>query len=562
MQVFDRFAAQKCFVSWLGLGYNAASQLEQGSSISKLYLIGGGMRKASLQREVCLAFLLAVCGVLAACGSGNVPMSEPTVAITKTANPLVAVYTITPICQGQAMVEFGTDTTYGRSTAWYPTQAFTANILVAGMKASTTYHMRSQYQCNNSTFVGTSGDQTFTTGALPSTPFPKLAIARPNPSLSSTENPGIELLDLIDEAAPSGIMKAVITDRDANPIWYYDTGVAQGYWPYTYKLMPNGHMIFSITQTVAQGTILREVDLAGNTVREMNAGVLAQKMQAVGFNFQIGGFHHDLIPMDNGHLILLCNYYQPFTDLPGYPGVTKVLGDAIVDLDPDWNPVWAWSAFDHLDVNRHLNGLPDWTHGNAVVYSPNDGNLLLSMRHQSWVIKIDYNNGTGAGDVLWKLGYQGDFSLPTDDPSEWFSFQHYPWILSQSGPQTTLAIWDNGDNRVMNTNGQICGVAGSVACYSRATIFQIDESTKAATLLWDDLPGLFSFFAGSINQLQNGNVEFDLNAPSGQSFAAQVQEVTHTADPQIVWEMTIPFPTYAYRAYRIPSLYPGVSWSY
>jgi len=26
-------------------------------------------------------------------------------------------------------------------------------------------------------------------------------------------------------------------------------------------------------------------------------------------------------------------------------------------------------SFDHLDVNRHLNGLPDWTHSNAIVYT-------------------------------------------------------------------------------------------------------------------------------------------------------------------------------------------------
>lgn len=505
--------------------------------------------------------ITAVCNVLVACGTAN--PETPKVTIAATQNPLVAQYTLAPFCVGQAMVEFGPDTSYGRSTPWYPTQGFAVTILVAGMKASTTYHMRSQFQCYDiSARTGTTEDQTFTTGPLPSIPFPKLTVSRPNPSLSSSENPGIELVDLIDAGAASGIMKAVITDRDANPIWYYDTGVAQGNWPYTYKLMANGHMIFSISRSVAQGTILREVDLAGNTIREMDTGVLAQRMQKAGFSFYITGYHHDLIPMPNGHLIVLGNYYKPFTDLPGYPGVTDVLGDAIVDLDPNWNPVWAWSTFDYLDVNRHLNGLPDWTHGNALVYSPNDGNLLLSMRHQSWIIKIDYNNGAGTGDVLWKLGYQGDFSLPTDDPSEWFSFQHYPWILSQSGPQTTLAIWDNGDNRVLNSSGEICGVPGSIACYSRATIFQIDESTKAATLLWDDLPGMFSFFAGSINQLENGNVEFDVNAPSGFPFAAQVQEVTHTTDPEIVWEMTVPFPTYAYRAYRIPSLYPGVSWNY
>ena len=117
------------------------------------------------------------------------------------------------------MVEFGLDTSYGRSTAWYPTQGFIANILVAGMKASTTYHMRSQYQCYNRTGTETTGDQTFTTGPLPSAPFPKLTVSRPNPMLSSTENPGIELVDLIDAGAASGIKltKAVITDRGRQP---------------------------------------------------------------------------------------------------------------------------------------------------------------------------------------------------------------------------------------------------------------------------------------------------------------------------------------------------------
>ena len=507
-------------------------------------------------------WLFALCSLLSACGGGGMSaVAPPTIAVAKTQNPLVAQYSLTSSCRGgQATVEFGTDTTYGRSTSSYPTSAGTVNILVAGMKASTTYHMRSKFTCLGSSY--TSPDQTFTTGALPSTPFAKLAILRPNPSLSSQENSGVELVDLIDGGAPSGIMKALVTDRDANPIWYYDTGVAQGFWPYTFKLLPNGHMIFSITKTVAQGTTLREVDLAGNTIREMDTGVLAQKMQQAGFGFQVTGYHHDLLPLANGHLIVLGNYFQSFTNLPGYPGTIQVLGDAVVDLDQNWTPVWAWSAFDHLDVNRHLNGLPDWTHSNAVVYSPNDGNLLLSMRHQSWIIKIDYNNGSGSGNVLWKLGYQGDFSLPSNDPSEWFSFQHYPWVLSQSGSQTTLTIWDNGNNRVVDTKGDICGAPPAPSCYSRATIFQIDESTKAATLLWDDLPGAFSFFGGSINQLTNGNVEFDMNAPSGYPYASQVQEVTQEATPQIVWQMTMPFPTYAYRAYRIPSLYPGVSWNY
>ena len=68
----------------------------------------------------------------------------------------------------------------------------------------------------------------------------------------------------------------------------------------------------------------------------------------------------------------------------------------------------------------------------------------------------------------------------------------------------------------------------------------------------------------SINQLANGNIEFDLNAPENppaSNVASEVQEVTQTATPTVVWQMDLPLPMNAYRAYRVPSLYPGVSWT-
>jgi hypothetical protein len=43
------------------------------------------------------------------------------------------------------------------------------------------------------------------------------------------------------------------------------------------------------------------------------------------------------------------------------------------------NPVWLWNAFDHLDVNRQPMGFPDWTHANAILYSSDDGNLIVSL---------------------------------------------------------------------------------------------------------------------------------------------------------------------------------------
>ena len=235
-----------------------------------------------------------------------------------------------------------------------------------------------------------------------------------------------------------------------------------------------------------------------------------------------------------------------------------MLGDLIVEIDPTGNVVWSWSAFDHLDVTRYpYFGLPDWTHSNALIYTQ-DNNLLLSSRHQSWIIKIDYANGAGLGDVLWKLGPDGDFTLLGGDPSQWFYSQHDPNVLSVNGSQTTLAVYDNGNYRIDPSTGLSCGTTGAPACYSRATIFQVDESTKLVTLLWQDVPGFYSFWGGSINLLDNGNVEFDSCDPFN-SPASQIVEVTHTDPPQVVWQMNING-TNAYRGSRIPSLYPGVTW--
>jgi hypothetical protein len=51
-----------------------------------------------------------------------------------------------------------------------------------------------------------------------------------------------------------------------------------------------------------------------------------------------------------------------------------------------------------------------------VNWSPDDGNLILSVRHQDWVIKIDYRGGSGDGHMIWRLGQNGDFAVGSTDP--------------------------------------------------------------------------------------------------------------------------------------------------
>jgi arylsulfate sulfotransferase len=490
-------------------------------------------------------FILLASATLSLVGCEAANYGAPPV-VTATAHPLVAQYSIRHFHPGlTAWVEFGTDTTYGRQTSTFTNSVTTPagqvlNILVAGMLPKTTYHMRAHVNWSGGSRVD--ADQTFTTGSL-NGQTPVITISAPVAGLSPA--PGVELLSL-GEPANTSMLESVVTDLEGNIIWYYPGG---GGFPI--KLMPNGDMILQMTGD------LREVDLAGNTIRDVSVAQVNQSLQAKGYSFSIGGFSHDVLTIPNGHWITIGVISKDFTDLPGYPGTISVTGDAVVDIDPNGNVVWGWSAFDHLDVNRHLQGLPDWTHSNALVYTA-DGNLLLSMRHQSWILKLDYANGTGTGNILWKLGEDGDFTLASGDPSQWFYGQHDPVILSTNGSQTTLPVYDDGNLRI-DSNAVACGsTASAPACYSRATIFQIDESTRTASLLWEDLPGYFSPWGGSIAVLSNGDVEFDSSQPFN-AISSQITEVTPTDIPQTVWQMNISG-EWAYRGSRIPSLYPGVTW--
>jgi hypothetical protein len=68
----------------------------------------------------------------------------------------------------------------------------------------------------------------------------------------------------------------------------------------------------------------------------------------------------------------------------------------------------------------------DCLHINAVSYSPADGNLIVCVRHQGWVLKINYHNGKGDGHIIWRLGQGGDFTINSTDPNPWFYHQHDP----------------------------------------------------------------------------------------------------------------------------------------
>jgi arylsulfate sulfotransferase len=498
---------------------------------------------------------------LCGCGSTSVTSVSPG-QVEATLNPQVARYTISVPAGAAVTIQFGPTTSYGLKT-WTqtaPANGGEVNIYVAGMKANTAYHMQALVQLADGTRV-MDGDHVFTAGA-PLGTIPPLTTSTP---AGLTPQSGVELLDLV---TPS-YTQVLATDLSGNVVWSYAYKGTGTELPEPVKLLRNGDFLVAISPSVnTQGAFapndinqLREVDLAGITVRGMSVDDLNAKLAYGGFDLNVYTMHHDVTVLPNGHWIILVNSLKLFTDLPGYPGQVNVLGDALIDLDETWRPVWVWNSFDHLDVNRHPMNFPDWTHSNAIVYSPDDGNLLVSMRHQNWILKIDYEDGRGSGDVLWRLGEGGDFTLQGGvDPTDWFYAQHGPSFASpNTSGNFSLALFDNGNDREFPT-GVTCGATGAPPCfYSTAMVMQIDEVTKLATIQFNDDPIGYSVFGGNAEVLANGDLEFDMCDISQAPDLAVVYEVTQESQPQIVWQMNLSN-DYAYRAFRLPSLYPGVQW--
>ena len=486
--------------------------------------------------------------------------------VSGTNNPLVAKYSVMGTEKPATVyIQFGPTPQYGLRTWPQSTSADgrPLNLLVAGMRANSTYHMRAVVRYADGR-TATDADHTFTTGTFQTQILPTMNVTTPEASPAGN---GIELIDATLSPTP-GYLEAFATDLAGNIVWGYDypdrdaNSIIQPIKPLT-----NGDFALIISfasQFVGQPALesktntLREIDLAGNTVRDLPLYELNRRMKAAGYTMTLLDYHHDFTVLPNGHWLVLANLTRDYSDLPGFPGTTHVLGDVVIDLDPNWNPVWVWNEFDHLDVNRHPMAFPDWTHTNATVYSPVDGDLLISMRHQNWIVKVDYADGAGTGNVVWRLGQGGDFQLLNGtDPTDWFYAQHAPAIRAgQTNSRMELSVMDNGDDR-MFPGGVQCGDPGEPAClYTTVPVYRVDEKAMTATLKFQQVipAAQYSFFGGATTWLPNGNLEYDLCAEPG--YTGIVREVTVGAGAKTVWEMTVGNSN-VYRANRIPSLYPG-----
>ncbi len=429
--------------------------------------------------------------------------------VSPMANPLVALYSAPPSPGASMYVQFAKQ---GPTLSWQNTSPLTivagesTNFIVAGMLPNTTYLMRDVL--DNGTV---SAPLTFTTGSLPTyLTFPTFTTVQPPAAgidLSQTEifHAGINV-----GQASMNTANTVATDMNGNIIWYYDP-VANGYRGYAQNLEPGGTvmMLGGRAVGVAAGyDTLRQVDLAGDTLRETNIHAVSAELAAL-HQPPIIDFDHEAKLLPNGDTVVLASTPK-IVNYKGRP--TKFIGDMVIVLNQNFQPVWVWNAFHWLNTNRLGTDHPiptDWLHANAVTWSPEDANLVVSLRTQDWAVKIDYADGTGNGHVIWKLGAGGNFTPIANTPQPWFTHQHDVRYIND----TTLLVFDDGNTRQEFDPG----------AHSRGQEWILNEQNMTATLVVNADMGNYSSFLGSTEMLSNGNLAFTSGGfetstgPTGQS---------------------------------------------
>jgi hypothetical protein len=234
--------------------------------------------------------------------------------------------------------------------------------------------------------------------------------------------------------------------------------------------------------------------------------------------------NHEVLLLPGGHRILMA--YEPVE----HDGVVRE--DTVVqEVDAAGNVVLQWTTWGHIPLSDNLSGnLVEYAHGNSVWVDDTDGNLIISLRGVSTIVKVNRHSGR----VMWRFGgRRSNFDI--DDPLGGPCGQHTASRL----PNGNLLVFDNGVD---------CAPDGHDRSSSRVAEYSLDEANRTAELVWSRDLGIFGFATGSAQRLANGNTLVAWGT------AGTISELN--ADGDVLWETTPRTPggavSASYRVQRAP----------
>ncbi len=333
-------------------------------------------------------------------------------------------------------------------------------------------------------------------------------------TLLDSQNPtpgGIFLSSIVFDTSIHITNYLMILNNDGYPLSYHALNTPS----HDFILQPNGMFTYYLTNN----RLFVEADTTYATAGVFTAG---------------NGYRtdpHELRLLPNGHAILIGLDYQAVrmdTIVPGGDSAAIVIGNTIQELDRAQNVVFQWRSWDNFNitdaVHENLTAHSiDYVHMNAIDIDT-DGNLLLSSRHQDEITKIDRQTG----NIIWRLGGRHNQFTFTNDTLG-FSYQHAVRRI----PNGHITMFDNGNYHTPP--------------FSRAVEYELDETNRTATLVWQyrNSPDLFGAAMGYVQRLDNGNTLIGWGATN-----PSVTEVR--PDGSKALELTLPTGVFSYRAIRFP----------
>jgi len=306
--------------------------------------------------------------------------------------------------------------------------------------------------------------------------------------------------------------------------------------PFDFKIQPNGLLSYGL------GDYSGIVPGANSNLTHF----VLDSTLAVVDSFQMKNGYltdfHDFILLPNGHGLLM-SYTTIIYDMSlivqgGRPDAQLVI-NIFQEQDADKNVVFEWRDIDYIPItNTDLDlTAPRINPSTLNAYDlDNDGNLLLSFRNHSDVMKISRETG----EIIWKWGgLNNEFTFFNEHPENapyYFARQHNIRRLSNGN----VSIFDNGEFHS--------------PWYSRAAEYQLDEVNKTATLVseYRYSPGNISAqAAGNATPLDNGGwfVGYGILFPTSQ-VKRNIVEVH--VDGSIAFELSLPQNVIAYRVSKQP----------
>jgi hypothetical protein len=238
--------------------------------------------------------------------------------------------------------------------------------------------------------------------------------------------------------------------------------------------------------------------------------------------FQMGNGYlsdnHDFQILPNGHALMLC-YDSQIIDMSkivegGHPGA-NITEAVIQELDVYKNVIFQWRSIDYIPITDSYRDLTraniPYIHVNSVELDEIDGNIILSCRETSEVIKIS----RVTGEVIWRMGAkQNEFTFINEheeNAPRYFKLTHDVRRHANGG----LTMFDNGAD-----------ASDMERPYSRAVEYDLDEENRIATMVWEyrNDPDFLALSGGNCTRLANGNTIINWGAAAKDGDAAAMTE--------------------------------------